>query len=150
MAITSPSPFRSSRTGSAKGAGDTEVRQGGTDRTHHDGGVKTTLWAYNDATNQDIRIRPDEPTRAQVTQLTRDRRIVQVIDFDQSHTGSTVLATDNGRVEAGSRVVIMADSRSLVGSRPWPMIPVVLVVVCRDDGSGGVMQLQNWVGQAGR
>ena len=85
----------------SQGVGDTEGRQGGTDRTHHDGGVKTTRRAYNNATNQDVRIRPDEATCAQVTQLTGDRRIVQVINLDQSHTGSTVLATDNGCVETG-------------------------------------------------
>ncbi len=87
----------------SQGAGDTEVRKRGTDRTHHDSGVKATLWAYNDATNQNIRIRPDKATRAQVTQLTFGdvRRIVQVIDFDQSHTGSTVIATDDGRIETG-------------------------------------------------
>ena len=84
-----------------QGVGDTEIRQRRADRTHHDGGVNTTPRAYNDTTNHDIRLRPDKATRADVTQLTGNPRIVQVIEFDQGHTGSAVIATGNGGIEPG-------------------------------------------------
>ena len=123
--------------------GDAEVSQGRSDRTNDDGGVKTTLRAYNNATNQDVRIRPDEATRAQVTQLTHNRRIVQIIDLDQSHTGPTVLAADDRRVEAG---IQSCDNGGLEGiGRIETVADDPVVVVCRDDGSGGVMQLQDSV-----
>ena len=48
-----------------------------------------------------LALRPDKATCAEISQLTGGPWIVQVIEFDQGHTGAAVIATDNGRIKSG-------------------------------------------------
>ena len=101
-----------------------------------------TLRPHNNASNHDIRLRPNKATRADVAQLTGNPRIVQVIELDQGHTGSAAIATDNRGIESGSRVMIMADSshssaQTVVDERLLAGLAIVHpVVVGRNDGVG--------------
>ena len=129
-----------------QGIGDTEIRQRGTERTHHYRGLNPTLRAYNETTNHDIRLRPDKATCAEISQLAGGPWIVQVIEFDQRHTGAAVIATDNGRIKSGfqchdnggleaiRRIEIMVDERLLICLRIVRPVPIG-----RDDGLVGVM-----------
>src|SRR4029453_14193053 len=93
-------------------------------------------------------------TRADVSQLTGGPRIVQVIELDQGHTGSAVTATDNGGIESGiqrlynGRLQVIPRIERGVDEQLLICGTIVLpVVVCRYDESGGVMHLQEWVGE---